>query len=146
MKNKFLLTVLLLTSIFSFNSCKKEGCTDPEADNFCTECKKADHSCKFSGSVVFWFNQTAANGLINDGATALYYYVNGSLVGSTAANLYWGSAPNCGDTGPISITKDLGTSKSLTESYVVKDQTGWTYWSGTLNYAAGKCYATELLW
>jgi hypothetical protein len=73
-------------------------------------------------------------------------YVNGSLVGSTAANLYWGSAPDCGDTGPISITKDLGSSKSLTESYVVKDQTGWTYWSGTVNYAAGKCYATELLW
>ena len=146
MKNKFLLTILLLTSIFCFNGCKKEGCTDPEADNFCTECKKEDHSCKFSGSVVFWFNQTAANGLINDGANVLYYYVNGSLVGSTAANLYWGSAPDCGNTGSISITKNLGSSKSFTENYVVKDQTGWTYWSGTVNYAAGKCYSIELVW
>ena len=146
MKNKILLTVLFLATIFTFNSCKKEGCTDPEADNFCTECKKADHSCKFSGSIVFWFNQTAATGLVNDGATVLYYYVNGNLVGSTASNLYWGSAPNCGDSGPITVKKDLGTSKSLTESYVVKDQTGFIYWNGTVNYVAGKCYSIELIW
>jgi hypothetical protein len=146
MKNKILFTVFILATIFTLNSCKKEGCTDSEADNFCTECKKADNSCRFSGSIVFWFNQTAANGLVNDGATVLYYYVNGNLVGSTASNLYWSSAPNCGQSGSITVKKDLGSSKSLTESYVVKDQTGFTYWNGTVNYLAGKCNSVELLW
>lgn len=39
-----LITVIGLTSI-TFTSCKKEGCTDPNANNYNEEAKKDDGSC-----------------------------------------------------------------------------------------------------
>lgn len=145
MKNT--LTILVLTLLaFSFNSCSKEGCTDPDSENFCEECKREDHSCTYKCSVVFWYNSVVANNLVNDGAVTLYYYVNGNLIGSSAANVYWSSAPDCNQGGSLSFTKDMGTSKSMSESYQVKDQTGYVYWSGTVSYEGGKCKTMELLW
>jgi hypothetical protein len=60
--------------------------------------------------------------------------------------VYWTAAPNCGDNASITVTKDLGGVKTQSYSYSVKDQTGFEYWSGTLNFNANTCFATELTW
>lgn len=61
-----------------------------------SEVKKDDASCQYESKEVFWYNQTTADSLIADGATALTYYVDGQVVGSSAAFVYWTGAPNCG--------------------------------------------------
>lgn len=43
MKNKALLSIVLV--LFTFASCKKEGCTDPTATNFDSDAKKDDGTC-----------------------------------------------------------------------------------------------------
>lgn len=143
---KFITIGLLIAGATLLSSCKKEGCTDPSAENYCDECKKEDHSCQFKGEIVFWYNQTAANGLANDGATSLTYYVDGQIVGSSAASVYWTGAPNCGQNSSITVSKSLGNVKNKSYDYSVKDQTGYTYWSGTANFTANTCATIQLTW
>lgn len=136
-------TALLLT--LSFSSCKEKGCTDKDAKNYCEDCKD-DGNCTYEGKAVFWFNQATADSLINDGATSLTYYINGEVAGSAATNVYWTGAPDCGQSGSVTIVKDLGTSKSKSFTYSVKDQTGFEYFDGTIAFNANTCLATQLVW
>jgi hypothetical protein len=48
MKTIQLLSIGVLLSGLSFTSCKKEGCTDPEAENYSEEAKKDDGSCTYA--------------------------------------------------------------------------------------------------
>ena len=139
---------LLLLSFFAviFASCKKEGCTDVDATNYYSDAKKDDGTCMYEGNVVIWYGEATANALIADGATSLTYYVDGAIVGSSAANIYWTAEPNCGQNSSISVTEDLGGVKTQSYSYSVKDQTGWEYWSGTINFNANTCLGLQLTW
>lgn len=143
---KFLSLGLLIIGTTIFTSCGKKGCTDPDAENYCENCKKEDNTCTFKGQIVFWYNQATADSLLNDGATALTYYVDGAVAGSSAASVYWTGAPNCDQSGSVTVSKDLGTVKNKSYSYSVKDQTGFEYWSGTANFTANTCTATQLTW
>ena len=141
-----LMLVLMILGTTTMTSCKKEGCTDPDSTTYNPDAKKDDGTCQYEGETVFWYGQTASDGLIADGATNLTFYVDGQVVGSTATSVYWTAAPNCGDNASITVTKDLGGVKTQSYSYSVKDQTGFEYWSGTLNFNANTCFATELTW
>jgi hypothetical protein len=148
MRNKFPklfiagLTVLALT----FSSCAKEGCTDPDSVNYDPKATQSDGTCRFEGRIVFWYDATAAKGLRDDDATSLLFYVDGKLVGSTSTSVWWNSAPDCGSTGSITVTKNLGSLKTGSASYSVKDQTGFEYWQGTLDFKANTCTSWELVW
>lgn len=41
------LTLIVLSTFLVFSSCKKEGCTDPTAENYNSEAKKDDGSCNY---------------------------------------------------------------------------------------------------
>ena len=81
-----------------------------------------------------------------DDATTLTYYVDGQIVGSGASNIFWTGAPECGQDGSVTITKDLGSVKTQSYTYSVLDQTGWEYWSGVFNFNANTCTGVELTW
>lgn len=125
-------------------SCKKPGCTDPDAENFCDDCKDDNTSCQFTGEIVFWNNQATSNFLVNDDAISLTYTIDGAVVGSSAASVYWTGAPECGQTGSVTVSKDLGNVKNKTYTYSVKDQDGFEYWNGTANFTANTCTAIQL--
>jgi len=133
------LTVLLLSS------CAKKGCADMEATNYDSEIKpKNSCNCTYRGEIVFWYDLTTANALVDDGVTDLTYYVDGVLVGSSASSVYWIGEPTCGQNGSVTVTKDLGTTKNKAYSYSVKDQTGQEYYSGVANFTANTCLKIKL--
>lgn len=137
---------LLLLATITFSSCSKKGCVDVSAENYCDECKKDDGTCTYKGEVVFWYNKATSDSLTADAATALTYYVDGQIVGSSATSVYWISAPTCGQGGSITVSKDLGTVKNKTYTYSIKDQTGFEYWNGTINFTGGNCLTQQLAW
>ena len=92
-----------------FTSCGKDeifGSTDPIADNYDELADMTDGSCQYSGEIVFWYNQATAQALLLDDTTALTYYVNGEIVGSSAASVYWTAAPNCGQDASVTVKKE----------------------------------------
>lgn len=143
MKTKILSILIISLSILN-SGCLKPGCTDGDATNFNSKAKKDDGTCHYEGKVVFWNNLYTSTSLLNDGAVSLTYYVDGQVVGSSAASVYWTGTPDCGQS--VSITKDLGSVKNKSYSYSVKDQTGFEYWYGVLNFTANTCSGQELAW
>tara|TARA_B110000459_G_scaffold176153_1_gene200025 strand:- start:157 stop:639 length:483 start_codon:yes stop_codon:yes gene_type:complete len=145
---KLRLAILAIgTMSIMFTSCGEDeifGCTDPIADNYDELADMTDGSCQYSGEIVFWYNQATAQALILDNATALTYYVDGEIVGSSAASVYWTGAPNCGQAASVTVKRDLGNAKNLSYSYSVIDDTGWEYWHGIANFTTNTCVDIQL--
>jgi hypothetical protein len=145
----FLFGMLMMSGVIVMDSCKKDkvrGCTDPDSINYDALAEKNDGSCQYEGYAVIWYNQSASEGLVKDGASALTFYLNGEVVGSSAATVYWTSAPDCGANGSVSVTQSLGRNKTGSFNLTVKDQTNFEYWNTTLNMEANTCLALELQW
>ena len=144
MKKIKLIGFMAITFMLTLNSCKKEGCVDVNAVNYNTDAKKDNGTCTYSGENVIFYGEDVAQFLVDNNYTSLTYYVGGTLVGSSAASVYFTSEPACGAEGSITITRDLGVAKNKTFDYEVKDEDGTILWEGTLNFTANTCSSLEL--
>ena len=150
---KVTLILICLTMIggLSFTkSCKKDtkikGCMDKDSYTYSAAAQEDNGSCLYEGEVVIWYDQAASTGLIGVGATALTYYLNGEVVGSSASSVYWTVSPDCGANGSITATEDLGKVKTHAYTLSVKDQTGIEQWNSLINIDANTCLQFQLLW
>ena len=140
------MAVTFSTAMMFTTSCSKEkGCTDLNAKNYSETAKEDDGSCVYEGEIVFWYGKATADSLTNIGSVSLTYYVDNDIVGSSAADVYYTSTPDCGANGTITVTKDLGCDKSKSYSYKIIDQDNDEIWSGTVNFNANTCTAIELV-
>lgn len=138
---------MLAISIVGCKKDKIKGCTMTDAKNFNSSAEEDDGSCTYEGQQVLWYGAATSDSLINvDGSSSLTYKVDGIIVGSSATSVYFPSAPSCGQTGSITITKDLGKSKTKICTYEVTDNFGWIDWSGTIIFSANTCTKTELVY
>ena len=146
MFKKLLSLSAIFVLCFAFTSCKKEeGCTDKNATNYSVDAEEDDGTCTFDGSGLIWYDQTVSTLLVSNGISSLAFYIDGILVGSTAASVYWTSQPTCGDNGSITFDKSLGLVKSKSFSYQVTDDQGVTIWSGNINIDANSCSRLQLV-
>lgn len=136
------LSIIFLTGlcIVALQSCRpEEGCTNKDATNYSPDAEKDNGSCKYKGEIVFWYDATTSANLIDYDSMSLKFYVDGNLVGSTASSVFWGSAPACGQNSTITVTKDLGSDKSKSANYFVKDEYDEILWEGTVTFEANTC-------
>jgi hypothetical protein len=137
---------LLALIILTFSSCaREEGCTDKNAKNYSSTADKDCNCCTYEGKYVFWYGKATADWLISNNISTLTYYVNGQISGSQNANLYWSGAPSCGQSASVTVTKNLGSSKSKSYLFQVKDQNYNVIWEGMADFEGNVCTKLELI-
>lgn len=139
---KIILSAIVLTAL-STTSCKKKGCIDSEASNFDTEAKKDDGTCVYKGNVTWWIGQQESIGLNSNGITDLNIYVDDTLVGSQGSNIYFLSAPACGEPSIVTKQFDMGTLKSKSINYQIIDENQTVHYTGLVNVKPG-CNLVEM--
>jgi|TARA_B110000914_G_C15286312_1_gene364494 hypothetical protein len=139
--NKILYTLLILS--ITLAGCKTEGCTDQDAVNWNADADTFDGSCLYEGQAVLWYGEEVATEK-QQFATSYSFYSDGQLVGSQAVTMFWTASPDCGQQSSITITKDMGNNTSMSASYEVIDDQGYTVWEGIINFQANTCLSLEL--
>ncbi len=92
MKSKNLKFGILMFTGLSLGmvSCKKEGCTDPTAENYSEEAKKDDGSCTFADPVVPGVETVTLTGFITSNTTLTadkFYVLNGKVIVNSGVTL-----------------------------------------------------------
>lgn len=113
------LSILFLSSLFVFASCKKEGCMDNNANNYDSEAKKDNASCLYEASAIFWISASTSTSYQNSFIDELKVYIDGNYVGKMSTNSSLLSAPDCEAGGGVSYFEDLQTSSSKVVKYEV---------------------------
>lgn len=145
-KSSFIILIVVVSVATVFTtSCKKKGCTDPEALNFSEEAEKDDGSCSYDGAMVFYYDEATAAQLVQDGAITMTYYVDGENIGSSPADIYWTGAPDCGQDGSVGVVKSWGNDRTKTYSFSAQDQTGWELWGEPVTFHANTCVTLQLM-
>lgn len=139
-----------LFSLFAFglltlNSCKKEGCIDPDAVNYSTEAKKSDGSCNYESKVTFWFDQQTADYLYNtDVSDYVSITINGVFVGNYSTTTYFTAAPACEQAGAFSYTLDMGANSSSPLTYDIWNEWDDINWNKTIQAQGNNCYIEQI--
>lgn len=142
-KIMFALIVLIGSSLMS---CKKEGCTDPDAVNHDSDAKTDDGSCTYQAEFIVYFNEVTATNLTNDGITELSFYLGDKAFGTLTPSDFTNVIPECGGSEGLTTTVDLGTTKD-THEFELKylDNMGVAISYGTYpGITANKCRKYEI--
>ncbi len=135
---------IAILTLFSVSCSKKKGCTDPTSINYDSKAEENDNSCAYEGNIIFYYDQSVSEELVNSEVPNLTYYVDNKLVGSSASSVYFTSKPNCGAQGSMTVKKSLGTSKNQSFTYSVKGNDNEEIWGGTVIVNANDCTILQL--
>ncbi len=118
-KTKLILAAVLigLMSTMTLTSCKKEGCTDPNADNYGDTADKDDGSCTYPTIIL--------NGTTGDGDVT-------GAGGTASETIDWSNSQPKAEYA-MDITAGAGGSMTLT----IKDAAGTTVLTKTLTVGVG---------
>lgn len=131
-------------------SCKKKGCTDPDATNYDEKAGKVDGSCIYNTNATFWMDANTANNIASFySATHAKIYVEGELLDSLALADYSTSVPLCADTSGKTVVVDMGLAKGARIAYQIKVTNVWTgndviYAIDTVEMVGGSCSLIQI--
>jgi hypothetical protein len=142
---KTALFLCLAISALTLTNCAKKGCMDSDATDYDSNAKKDDGSCTYGATVTFWYNQatstsmTRPSGYLGYPISTMTYYVNGKVIGSSAATVYNTSEPSCSG-GAAHSSFSLGSAKTVTYPYyVVVDAPTGSYNGGEVIIYVSDC-------
>ena len=131
MKLTRILAIGVVATSMLFTSCKKEeGCTDGNAINYEEDAEEDDGSCEYKGKITFWTDE-------DKGCGEIKIKMGGEVVGTLSNYSTNGVAPECGDTGWVTLELEPGT-YSYNAVYLCGS------WSNTFTIKSNGCH-TELL-
>ncbi len=117
-------TLILLVAIIglSFASCKKYGCTDPDALNFDDKVRSNNLVCEYEGSILFWYDKITQDSLeqIYGKIRALEYYVDLERIDSIEFTNPQDKLPRCGSKEVANFEDSLGTGYTRWVEYYVQ--------------------------
>ncbi|MCO5259852.1 MAG: hypothetical protein M9916_06880 [Crocinitomicaceae bacterium] len=119
------IVVVAIVGLISFNSCKKEGCTDNTATNFNVEAKKDDGSCQYAPIAQdgFRWKEDGGSEIVADSA----FWTTGSW--GTGIRAYKGGNSNMFEINWDNQDNTSVGTKTLNSSY------GFTYIKGGTTYS-----------
>ena len=104
-----------------------------------------DGSCTYESKLIFWQNQNSAASAYAAGVLSWSFYVDGQFIGSCATTAYYSSSPDCSSNGLASVTKSLGSSKTKSFNYSVKDQDGSEWYTGSVTLDGSGCVKKQII-
>lgn len=141
---KLLSLGLFVAGAMLFSSCKKEGCTNPVADNYDAKAKTSDLSCVYTVEAVFWFKENISIGLQAVDIKKLTFLLNDEPLGTSKTDKFWEEAPECGEAGTIKFSRELKKSNSEPFYYSVKDEEGLVLWNDIITLDTDSCRVIQL--
>lgn len=148
--------ILLLISVVAFESCRKQGCTDPSAITYEPDARKDDGSCKYRYGCI---DSTAVNynpeavfsdqSCVYPGRAVLYIAedlgcdtVTVALNNDNAFTL-WRRFPsgqvNCGQQGAANFTLSEGTYTYYVTSDTSEIDSSYCSWTGQFSVSTDEC-------
>ena len=98
----------------------------------------------YTGKIMFWFREPIAQQLASRNVLEIKYYLDNELVGIQNPGVFFSSAPQCGTTDLVTMTKELGNNISISCNVKITDQDGGVLLSDRINFSADECYILEL--
>jgi len=108
---------------------------------FLTSCTKEDNKAQ----VLVWQGFTCADSWKSVGVSSLTCYVNGQLMASQAATVYFNSTPNCSSNGGMKFEINLQKNTTGRINIIVKDQNGLEWYNEQLDIKSSDCNLLELI-
>lgn len=105
-----------------------------------SSCTKPDNIAK----VIIWQGKTNAESWNAFGVNSLTTYVNGELMASQAANVYFNSSPSCSSNGGMKFDINLKKNTSGRINTIIKGDNGVEYYNEQLDISSSNCNTLEL--
>jgi len=141
---------ILFSCSLVFFGCKKKGCTDRSANNYCEKCEDEDNDeCEYTGDGVIWYDTGYADILEASGTDSLLFFIDGELLATMpiqgcycpGGGIFFPTepGPNCGDPIGFTFTKNWKSTKIRAFNYNIINQNGTFICDGSIGFEAGKC-------
>jgi len=147
MKKLLIFAAMFVFMLVLLESCGNKGCTDPDSVNFDPNAIEDDGSCEYEGKVIFWYDNATKMKLLNSGLITINYFIDGYKVGTTPVTAYSATEPECGKSGLVTATQNLGKAKTLSIKYEVydADNTSNLIFTGNIAFKANQCVKIKLV-
>lgn len=144
---KIVAVATLAIVALSFTSCKKYGCTDPDATNFESSVRTDNLMCTYEGSILFWYDR-----IVQDSLNLLYgpklgleYFVEEVRVDSLTLDGELDEPPTCGQEEVATYVADMKTGKKRFVEYKIYTIFEDLIYDSIVEITANECLKIRLL-